>query len=122
MGAGAPQKRRIRAKIAPQPPKISTPKSHRPQIYMLRRAVRKNGARNVVGNEHEQRAGTDHFLRWLVQKIGIVISGSPEPLLCVKNNERLGSGVETGLSEANLTPWGTALSRPFKRGGKLNKL
>ena len=62
VAVGAPQKRRIRAKIAPQPPKISTPKSHRPQIYIFRRAVRENGARNVVGNEHEQRVGTDHFL------------------------------------------------------------
>ena len=31
-------------------------------------------------------------------------------------------GVKTGLSEANLDPWGTASSWPFNRGGKLNKL
>ena len=30
--------------------------------------------------------------------------------------------VKTGLSEANLDAWGTASSRHFNRGGKLNKL
>ena len=43
--------------------------------------MRENGARNVVGNEHEQRAGTDHFLHWC-RKLVLSFSGSPEPLLC----------------------------------------
>ena len=44
------------------PQDIYTKVAQASDIYLFRRAVRENGARNVVGNEHEQRVGTDHFL------------------------------------------------------------